>query len=73
MQGIRFMPGRVAAIYIGGVLGALARVGLAEAVPHGPGEWPWATLAVNLAGALRSATSRPGCTTAARRAGRTRS
>ncbi len=34
------------------MLGALARVGLAEAVPHGPGEWPWATLVVNLAGAL---------------------
>jgi CrcB protein len=43
---------RLAAIYIGGVLGALARVGLAEAAPHGPGEWPWATFAVNMAGAL---------------------
>lgn len=43
---------RLAAIYAGGVLGALARVGLAEAAPHGPGEWPWATFAVNMAGAL---------------------
>ena len=33
----------MAAIYVGGVIGALARVGLGEAVPHGPGEWPWAT------------------------------
>lgn len=42
----------MAAIYAGGTLGALARVGLAEAAPHGPGEWPWATFAVNMAGAL---------------------
>jgi fluoride exporter len=40
------------AIYAGGVLGALVRVGLAEAVPHSPGGWPWATFAVNMAGAL---------------------
>ncbi len=43
---------RLAAIYVGGVLGALARVGLAELVPHGPDGWPWATFAVNMAGAL---------------------
>jgi fluoride exporter len=43
---------RLGAIYVGGVLGALARVGLAEAAPHGPGGWPWATFAVNMAGAL---------------------
>lgn len=44
---------RLAAIYAGGVLGALARVGLTEAAaPQGPGEWPWATFAVNMAGAL---------------------
>ena len=42
----------LAAIYVGGVLGALARVGLAEAAPHGPDGWPWATFAVNMAGAL---------------------
>jgi len=40
------------AIYVGGVLGALARVGLAEAASHGAGGWPWATFAVNMAGAL---------------------
>jgi CrcB protein len=34
------------------VIGALARVGLAEAAPHGRGEWSWATFAVNMAGAL---------------------
>ncbi|HEX7058295.1 MAG TPA: fluoride efflux transporter CrcB [Solirubrobacterales bacterium] len=48
----RFDLRRLAAIYAGGVLGALARVGLAEAAPHGPGGWPWATLVVNMAGAL---------------------
>lgn len=43
---------RLGAVYVGGVIGALARVGLAEAAPHGLGEWPWATFAVNMAGAL---------------------
>jgi fluoride exporter len=48
----RFDPRRLAAIYAGGVIGALARVGLAEALPHGPDGWPWATFAVNMGGAL---------------------
>ena len=52
MDQSRFDPGRLAAIYAGGVVGALARVGLAEAVPHGAASWPWATFAVNMAGAL---------------------
>lgn len=43
---------RLAAIYAGGVLGALARVGLAQATPHGPGGWPWGTFVVNMTGAL---------------------
>ncbi len=48
----RFDLRRLAAIYLGGVLGALARVGLSQATPHGPGGWPWGTFAVNMAGAL---------------------
>lgn len=48
----RFDLRLLAAIYAGGVLGALARVGLSEAAPHGPDGWPWATFAVNMAGAL---------------------
>jgi CrcB protein len=40
------------AIFAGGVVGALARVGLAQAAPHGVGSWPWATFAANMAGAL---------------------
>ena len=42
----------LAAIFVGGAIGALARYALAEALPHDPGTWPWATFAVNVAGAL---------------------
>lgn len=45
-------PRKLAAIYAGGVVGALIRVGLAEAASTGPGQWPWATFAVNMVGAL---------------------
>lgn len=41
---------RAAAIVAGGAAGTLARAAVAEALPHSPGEWPWATFAVNLAG-----------------------
>ena len=37
---------------LGGALGALARWGVAEALPASPGGWPWATLLVNLTGCL---------------------
>ncbi len=36
----------------GGVLGALARYGLATAWPHPPGGFPWATFVTNVAGCL---------------------
>ena len=52
MQATQFDLRRLAAIYAGGVLGALARVGLAQATPHGPRGWPWGTFAVNMVGAL---------------------
>lgn len=52
MRLTQFELRRLGAIYIGGVIGALARVGLAEAAPHGPDGWPWATFAVNMVGAL---------------------
>ena len=42
----------LAAIFAGGVIGALARLGLIEAWPPTPGEWPWATFVANVAGAL---------------------
>ncbi|SFU10054.1 CrcB protein [Geodermatophilus amargosae] len=37
---------------LGGALGALARWGVAEALPSPDGGWPWATLLVNLTGCL---------------------
>jgi CrcB protein len=43
---------RIAAIMTGGAIGTLARAGLAEAVPHHSGEWPWATFIVNLGGSF---------------------
>jgi fluoride exporter len=52
MQLPRLDRRELAAIYAGGLLGAVARVGLVQAAPHGVGEWPWATFAANMAGAL---------------------
>jgi CrcB protein len=52
MRPSQFDLRRLTAIFTGGVLGALARVGLAQAAPHGPGGWPWGTFAVNMVGAL---------------------
>ena len=43
---------RTAAVMLGGAVGALARAGVAEALPHARGTWPWATFAVNLAGTV---------------------
>jgi CrcB protein len=37
---------------LGGALGALARWGVASALPSSTGSWPWATLLVNLTGCL---------------------
>jgi CrcB protein len=39
-----------AAVFAGGVVGALARTGLERLLPAGHG-WPWATFAVNVGGA----------------------
>jgi fluoride exporter len=50
-----FMPSfdrrELAAVFAGGVAGALGRAGLVEALPHPRGAWPWATFIVNVAGA----------------------
>ena len=40
------------AIVAGGVVGAAARAGLAEALPWNERGWPWATWIANLAGTL---------------------
>ena len=42
----------LAAIFAGGVVGALARSALAESFPAHAGQWPWATFAVNLLASL---------------------
>jgi CrcB protein len=42
----------LAAIAVGGAIGALARAGLAHAFPRASGSWPWTTLAVNVLGAF---------------------
>jgi len=44
---------RLLAVLAGGGLGALARAGMAEALPPTRlGSWPWATFSANVAGAL---------------------
>lgn len=52
MRSLPHDPRKLAAIYAGGVVGALIRVGLAEAAAVEAGAWPWPTFAVNMAGAL---------------------
>jgi len=52
MRSLPHDPRKLAAIYFGGVVGALIRVGLAQAAAVGPGQWPWPTFAVNMVGAF---------------------
>jgi CrcB protein len=40
------------AIAAGGFVGAVARAVVADALPHAPAAWPWATFLANLAGSL---------------------
>lgn len=42
----------ILAVFAGGAVGAVARALVGEALPHDPGSWPWATFAVNVAGAI---------------------
>jgi fluoride exporter len=42
----------LAAIFSGGFIGAVARAGLDEALPHSASQWPWATFIVNIVGAF---------------------
>ncbi len=42
----------LAVIALGGALGSLARWGLAIALPHQPGAFPWATFLTNVSGCL---------------------
>lgn len=42
----------MAAVALGGALGSLGRWGVADVLPHSPGELPWSTVLVNLTGAV---------------------
>ena len=42
----------LAAVFAGGVVGTLARVGFSRAFASGAASWPWAVFAINLSGAL---------------------
>jgi len=42
----------LAAIFVGGFVGAVARAGLIEAFPPESGQWPWATFTANVLGAF---------------------
>jgi CrcB protein len=49
---LRFDPREIAAIFVGGMIGAALRATLSEAWAVDPGSWPWATFTVNVLGAL---------------------
>jgi fluoride exporter len=42
----------LAAVFVGGALGTVARTGLSLLVTADPGRWPWPTFAVNIVGAF---------------------
>jgi CrcB protein len=48
----RAQPGVLAAIGLGGMLGASARYGMARWLPTAPGGFPWATFWTNLSGSF---------------------
>lgn len=45
-------PALLAAIFVGGAAGALVRAGIGKLAPVAPGQWPWTTFAINVAGSL---------------------
>jgi len=49
---VRFDRRELAAVFAGGFLGTIARAELADSLPYHSGQWPWATFAVNIAGAF---------------------
>jgi len=48
----RARPDVLAVISLGGMVGSTARFKLAEALPHAPGRFPWATFWTNLSGSF---------------------
>jgi fluoride exporter len=49
---VRIDRRELAAIFAGGFVGAIARAGLVERLPHAVSEWPWPTFVANLVGAF---------------------
>jgi CrcB protein len=49
---VRLDRRELAAIFVGGAVGAVVRVRLAELSVHGAPSWPWTTFGVNLVGAF---------------------
>ncbi|MBD3783538.1 MAG: CrcB family protein [Micrococcales bacterium] len=45
-------PALLGTVAVGGVLGSLGRWGVGLALPHGAGDFPWATFVVNVTGAF---------------------
>lgn len=45
-------PSSIAAVALGGLVGALARYGLGVAFPETAGQWPFTTFAINVVGAF---------------------
>jgi CrcB protein len=48
----RYDVRELAAIFVGGAVGALLRAGLVQWQTPRPGHWPWVTFGVNVAGAF---------------------
>jgi CrcB protein len=44
------LPRVLGVVALGGIIGSLARYGLAEAFPRGHSEFPWATFTINVLG-----------------------
>jgi fluoride exporter len=51
-QPTRFDRRELAAIFVGGFAGAVARAELATVLPVDPANWPWATFVANVVGAF---------------------
>ncbi|MET7281350.1 CrcB family protein [Kribbella sp. NPDC005582] len=46
------LPRVLGVVALGGIIGSLARYGLATAIPHAVGGFPWATFLTNVTGCL---------------------
>ena len=49
---MRPAPDEIIAVFLGGVVGAIARAELDTLIDTAPGHWPWSTFAVNITGAF---------------------